>query len=109
VTDDAVDQLVVDCSRSGGELRVVVSGELDAATEPQLVAAAAAAIDDTGIEMVVLDASALSFIDSAGLRGLMRCSDHAAQRCLPMRLIPGHGVVARLLDVAGVAEWFSYD
>ncbi len=109
MTGDTGDQLVVECSRLGAELRLVVSGELDAATEPQLVAAATAAIDESGIETVVFDAAALSFIDSAGLRALMLCRDHAAKRGVPMRLIPGDGVVPRLLEVAGVSDWFCYD
>ncbi|MEY2397265.1 MAG: hypothetical protein QOJ00_439 [Actinomycetota bacterium] len=104
----SADQLQVGCERAGTELRVVVSGELDAATEPQLVATATAAMDDAAAETVVLDVTALSFIDSAGLRGLMSCHDHAARRGIPMRLIPGAGVVPQLLALAGVTEWFSY-
>ncbi len=109
MTSGPGDQLVVDCSQSGSELRVVVSGELDAATEPQLVALATSAMDHVGVEAVVLDVGALSFIDSAGLRALMLCRDHAAKCGVPMRLMPGDGVVPRLLEVAGVTAWFCYD
>lgn len=109
MTSEPADQLEVNCELAGTSLRVVVSGELDIVTETQLVATASAAIEDAAVESVFLDVAGLSFIDSAGLRALMMCRDHASKIGVPMTLIPGDGVVPRLLAIAGVTDWFCYD
>ena len=51
--------------------RVVVSGDLDLATAPQLMSAVES-LAATGARRVVVDLEAVSFIDSSGISALLR-------------------------------------
>ena len=51
--------------------RVVVSGDLDLATAPQLMSAVES-LAATGARRVVVDLGAVSFIDSSGISALLR-------------------------------------
>ena len=56
----------------------------------------------------VLDLRDVGFIDSSGLRGLLLCRDQAAALGIEFSLAVAKGTVSRLLDVAGVQDWFTY-
>jgi anti-anti-sigma factor len=90
-------------------LRVSVIGELDIATEPKLVESARESILTSDAPTVVVDLTLVSFIDSSGLRGVLMCRDAAQERGLALVLAVKDGPVRRLLDVAGVADWFTYE
>ena len=94
--------------REGSLLRIVVSGELDLHTEGDLRAAFAAALVEGQAEKTILDLSALHFLDSSGLRGVLVCRDRAraAGSSFVLAVVPGP--VTRLLAVAGVETWFDY-
>src|SRR5262245_36268823 len=67
--------LTVEVTRAGGVIVVDLAGELDAGTaEPMADAVDAAALFGAGV--IVVDASALTFVDSGGRRAL----DHACRR-----------------------------
>lgn len=60
-------------SRDGGELTLVVTGDLDHATSHRLPEAVHESAEAEGApERVVVDLSAVSFIDSTGLGALIR-------------------------------------
>jgi anti-sigma B factor antagonist len=99
----------VDSRSVAGTLRVAVSGELDLLTEPQLVGSLSDALAMTDAAEVVLDLTDVAFIDSSGLRALLLCRDQAQEHGLPLALALRDGPVARLLKIAGVTEWFSYE
>jgi anti-sigma B factor antagonist len=90
-------------------LRVAVSGELDVAFEQELIERASEAIATTTAPSVVVDLRNVSFIDSSGLRALLVCRDAANERGLALSLAVEDGAVPRLLDVAGVRDWFDYE
>jgi anti-anti-sigma factor len=94
--------------RDGAVVRVRVSGELDLQREGRLRSAFAAALDGVPVERAVLDVRGLLFLDSSGLRALLKCRDLARAAGASFVLSVQPGPVTRLLQVAGVAAWFDY-
>ena len=84
-----------------GVHRLTPIGELDLATAPLLQDAFEAVLRNDDAEMIVLDLTELSFMDSTGIHLLIRM--HAA--CASgdrLRVINGSRAVARMLDLTGV-------
>ena len=98
----------VHIEETGDVLRGTVEGELDLLTEPELVGAFGQAIETTTATTCVLDLRQVGFLDSSGLRGLLLCRDAAAARDIAFSLGVDDGPVTRLLDLAGVRDWFAY-
>ena len=90
-------------------LRLLVSGELDLFREADLRRAIDDVLADTTPERLVLDVREVQFLDSSGLRALLMCRDRARSLGIPLALAVAPGPVTRLLDVAGVRNWFAYD
>jgi anti-sigma B factor antagonist len=98
-------ELTVVRERDGDVAVVRASGELDLATASQLVRAIGLAADGPH-PRVLVDLSALEFCDSAGLRALLGAAREVEARAgrLVVAVEPG-GVVARLLELAGLTEF----
>jgi anti-anti-sigma factor len=79
---------------------VVLSGEADAATAA-LLREALAALLDTGTRLVTVDASGLSFLDSASVRVLVLAARALRGRHGTLVLARPQPVVARLLEITG--------
>ena len=80
-------------------VRLVLSGELDIASAPELERR----IGEAGASALVIDLGGLTFVDSTGLRLLLSvCAPDA--RPAPAELIPGPPTVQRVFELAGVAE-----
>ena len=75
---------------------IVVSGELDLATVPQL-SAAVAEHDDAGF--LVLDLTAVTFIDSTGVRVLIEADRACAGSGSRLGVLAGDGPVRQLLGL----------
>jgi anti-sigma B factor antagonist len=58
----------------------------------------------TAAEAVVLDGTALEFVDSSGLRVLLRGAKLAESEGTAFRVVAPHPVVQRVLDLAGVRD-----
>jgi anti-sigma B factor antagonist len=86
-----------------GRFRLVLSGDLDMASAPEL-ASAIARLCTAGALEIELDLRDLSFVDPAGLGALAdareRCSRHRAT----LFLIPGPSAQRTLLQAAGLPE-----
>lgn len=95
--------------RDADVLRVTVSGELDLQVEPQVVEVVRGALEDGGADRLVLDVTRVEFIDSSGLRALLTSCTLARRAGLDAVLAVAPGPVPRLLQVAGVRDWFSYE
>ena len=105
MSDEA--QLTISIIVAAGSVRVQVAGELDMAVETELVETVATAVADHDASSLELDVTHVTFIDSSGLRALLRCRDNAERSGLEVTLIAGDGPVSRLLAVAGVKDWFT--
>ena len=76
--------------------RIVVTGELDAATAPELEAA----LEAFGTADVAVDIAQVGFIDSSGLRVLLV----ARQRTPSIRVIGATPGALRVFEIAGITE-----
>jgi anti-anti-sigma factor len=89
----------VSIERDAASVRVLVAGELDLATVPELLAVfEGGAVDPAAA--VVLDLTRVSFIGGSGLRALLAIHELAGARLL---IVPG-ATARRLLAVTGVAH-----
>lgn len=89
-----------------GSTRLVLRGELDAASAP---AANRALLEllDSGSSRVIIDLRELDFMDSVGVKFLIDGRDAASQRGVAIALAYEEGVVKRVLTVSGVATLFE--
>lgn len=88
-------------TREGGVHRLTPIGELDLATVPLLETAFDVVFRDEDAEMIVVDLTELSFIDSAGIHLLIRMYDACAREDR-LRVINGSRAIGRLLALTGV-------
>ena len=93
--------LLVRETREGGVRRLTPIGELDLATAPLLESAFDAVLGDDDAEMIVVDLTELSFMDSTGIHLLLRMNA-ACEDADRLRVINGSRAVERVLDLTGV-------
>jgi anti-sigma B factor antagonist len=86
-----------------GPGRYSISGEIDAHSAPSF----AEAVARTSVERLVVDMSAVSFMDSSGLRVLVEVQQRSLDGGPSLTIVdPSHSVV-RLLELAGLDEQFD--
>ena len=78
---------------------VELTGELDTATVPQLVAEL-----DAGTRHVGVDLGGLTFVDSSGMRVLVEAHRAAAQHGIEFAVLPGPPAVQRAFEMAGLKD-----
>jgi anti-sigma B factor antagonist len=96
--------MAVEVAKLEGAARVVVAGEIDSATSPQL----AAAIDEAmnaNTRRIEIDASAVTFIDSAGLRVLVAAQRAAEDQGRRVYVVSPSETTERLLAITGLTEY----
>jgi len=85
---------------------VAVAGELDVAGVPELERTLDAAIaDSTGAFLI--DLCELEFVDSSGIRALLRVRALLGREARALALICPPGPVLRALDLVGVSDLFT--
>lgn len=89
--------------RDGEAHRVAAIGELDIATV-DLLERALLEVEQTDAELIVLDLSALSFIDSTGLRLVLDLNERCGGAADRLRIVAGSPAVERLLDIVGLRD-----
>jgi anti-sigma B factor antagonist len=93
-----------------GAVLLVVAGEVDTRTAPELEAgldtALEAAADGRGAAVVV-DLGAVTFLASSGLAVLIGGANRASERGRRLHLVPGTRAVARPLQVTGADALFE--
>ena len=95
--------LTIRSDRSGGTHSVRLSGELDLESSPALEEELRR-VEDTDAERIVLDLGALDFIDSSGLRILVRAKHRGAGDAERLELQGAKGQVARVLRITGLRD-----
>lgn len=94
-------------TRRGETATFALSGELDMTSveplEDQIVR-----LENAGIQTLILDLSRLSFIDSMGLRLILRMLDRSARLGHRLALVRGPSHVQRLFENAGVLELLEF-
>ena len=93
--------MTIEKKRNGNTLTIALSGRLDTTTAPQLEAELKNALP--GVEHLVLDFAALTYLSSAGLRVLL-----AAQRQMnkqgSMLVRNVNEIIAEIFDVTGFCD-----
>ncbi|MHB8504908.1 MAG: STAS domain-containing protein [Acidimicrobiales bacterium] len=95
--------------RAADPVRVTAQGDLDIAHEDAVVDAVSTAAADAACTAVLLDLTDVTFMDSSGLRSVLRA--HRAAEAAGVRFVVGvaeGGPVVRLFRIAGVAGWLDY-
>jgi anti-anti-sigma factor len=88
---------------SAGVVRLRVTGEIDMGTAPQLAAAARRELTAKIHSTVLVDLSAVTFLDAAGISALLTVHHHAVRNANALN-VGTHGVVRRVLDLINVLE-----
>jgi anti-anti-sigma factor len=84
---------------------LVVRGELDVYSAPALDAAVDRVLQD-GVRSLVIDLSDVGFIDSSGLRSMIRARKQAGSSPDAVRIRNPQPATIRLLDITGLTEHF---
>lgn len=94
--------MITTSSRSAGDgVKVlVVEGELDISTSPDFEQALREL--ETEGNTVVIDLSGLSFLDSTGLRAILRSDSRLRSAGKSLQLVPGSGPVRRVFRLTGL-------
>ena len=93
----------VEVRTEGRAAVVVVRGELDLATSPELEESLRR-IWDSGNEQLVIDLRELEFMDSTGLSIIVKAHQRLSEEGRRLCLVRGSQQVQRLLDLTGVSE-----
>lgn len=86
--------------RDGSFLRVAPTGEIDLATVD--IVRSAIEREHDGQTTLVLDLREVGFMDTSGLRMVLRTADHAGLKGYELRLVRGPAAVQRVFEVAGL-------
>ena len=95
-------QATVSSHRSGNVLTVVITGEVDLSTAPAVEIAIGDAVASTGITVVEVDLSDVRFLDSSGIRLLLKGRRSADERGLAYRVTGAQGIARQVLELTGV-------
>lgn len=101
-----MDGMDVRIETAGDTTVAVLVGELDAHTCDAVGEQVVSAVAD-GARDVVVDLSGVSFLDSSGLRVLVRTRQEVLERGGRLRLRGATDVVERVLQITGLAETFE--
>lgn len=100
-----MEEFTVSATASEAAARVAVAGDVDLAAADRLLAAVAPLIRPRA--EVAVDCAQVRFLDSAGLRALLELNRKAQEAGGTLVLEAPSAAVARLLELAGVADLFT--
>ncbi|WP_053227455.1 STAS domain-containing protein [Solirubrobacter soli] len=97
------DELKIRTTREGNTATVVATGEIDLSTADELRSAVTGAVDDD-VEKLRLDLTAVEFIDSAGLGGLLELRSTLRASNVRLEISAGEGPVRQAMEITGLSE-----
>lgn len=95
--------------REPSEFVIVLDGELDMATEPLLAEAATELLACGGVASLVIDLARLQFLDSSGMRALLRVHAAAEETGATLRVSRPQQHVAYVLRIAALDHLLGVD
>jgi anti-sigma B factor antagonist len=104
---DAPDEFTIAVLRDGPHAIIEIAGELDLHESARFEEQVSATLTD--VATVAVDASGLTFIDSAGLQALLVARDGARERGIEFRFTAVSEQVARVVEVAGLQDLFAVE
>jgi anti-sigma B factor antagonist len=105
MTDETPSELSVEVTAEDGVPVLVVRGELDAYSAPTLDAAVEKALGQGAVRLV-LDLGEVGFIDSSGLRSMIRARKQVGDEPEALRIRNPQPTTVRLLDITGLTDHF---
>jgi anti-sigma B factor antagonist len=109
VTDaPAPGPLSIESRRDGDAVLIVLQGELDLASAPDLERELKAA-EGTNPSRVTIDLSGLGFMDSTGLQALLRARERAGSATYELTLRRGPHQVQRVFELTRTIDAFSFE
>ena len=91
------------------EASVQLSGEFAMEASFVIEPALERVLKTPSVDRVVLDLSALSFIDSVGMSVVIRFAQDLQARVIPLRIIPAPPAVHRVFELTGVADALPFE
>ncbi len=105
---DTDDQITITVRADGPRSLIVVGGEVDMLTSPQLRATVLDQLGDAaGVQLVVLDLNAVTFLGTSGLAVLIEVREAAHMAGVELRLACTARRVLRPLTIAGLVSLFD--
>jgi anti-anti-sigma factor len=83
--------------------KLVLSGELNIETGPQLMREILALCENRASE-IALDLGKLDFVDSSGVRAVADVEQHCRNHGCEFSLLPGHQKIQRLYELVGLLQ-----
>jgi anti-sigma B factor antagonist len=102
VGSESIAHLAVAVCEDATTVTVAPAGDVDLATGTSLDTAITTAVTGAGDRAVVVDLSAVTFLDSSGIALLVHGRRLAETSHVPYRVAGAHGVVREVLDLTGV-------
>ncbi|MEX2553372.1 MAG: STAS domain-containing protein [Actinomycetota bacterium] len=99
--------LVIRTITTGYSVRLLLVGELNSSSAPTLERCIRDH-ESEGCAKQILDLGGLSFIDSTGLRALVRVAKSAGESGWSLRVVNARGSVGKVLKVTDMESVFSY-
>ncbi len=96
------DGFICEVQPERGAVRVFALGSLDVATVPELETQLEE-LRDAGFRRLIVDLSKLGFMDSTGLRLLLKWDAEARQDGFSIEFVPGPPAVQRVFELTGTA------
>jgi anti-sigma B factor antagonist len=90
-----------------GTVRVVVRGDIDAVTADRLCSIVDDVLTCQRPQQVEIDLAGVGFLDSAGIRALLRCRSDADRVETVLRLSNAPHDIVRVLEITGLAAYFG--
>ncbi len=100
--------LSIESSRVGDAVLIVLRGELDLASAPELERELREA-EGTSPSRVTIDLGGLGFMDSTGLQALLRARERAGSSSYELTLRRGPHQVQRVFELTRTVDAFSFE
>jgi len=108
--DSTSTDLLVDVTTAGDRIDVTIRGELDAHSAVQFEQEATDALSaHDAVRTMVLDLGGITFIDSSGLRSLLRLQEACDERGGVLFVRHPSDVVSRIIDLAKLGGRFPVE
>lgn len=89
------------------QVKVVVTGDLDISTAPQLSDAVRSALNVRNAKKIMLDLRPTTFLDSSGVTALVNLKRDASERGVSVILLGTSSYVDRVLGIVGLTDLFA--
>ncbi len=99
----------IQTERQGTVGIIRLAGELDLDAHPALTEATRSLLDPDPVQRIDIDASKLTFVDSAGLVALLTLRTTAKRHGIETRLLAASPHLSRVLDLTGLDDLFPFD